>query len=85
MGVVDPASDDRLCAGAMERPAQGLGEGTLRLLWPSREGGRGRTIADLAGQDGIAPLHVAEAIQFCLGSRPAGGGVCSWVLTNATR
>ena len=37
---------------------------TLRLLWPLREGGRARTMADLAGRDGIAPEHVAEAIQY---------------------
>ncbi len=31
----------------------------------SRErGGRARTIADLVGHDGIAPEHVAEAIQY---------------------
>ena len=39
-------------------------EGATAGLWLLREGGRTRTIADPAGQEGIAPGHVAEDIQY---------------------
>lgn len=39
-------------------------EGTSRLLRPLSEGDLARTVADLAGQNGIAPEHVAAAMQY---------------------
>lgn len=39
------------------------GDGRFLLLSPFGHGDLARPIADLAGQDGIGPEHVAEAIQ----------------------